>query len=201
MSLLDTIKGARAEIAESGVLESAKRKDKNEDAGQAGAKLAGKARRRSAAGARPVREAASSVRVVSAGSKERITSEMSKEERKVARNRSRQRENLRIDAVQLMLKNNPEYQKSQKIWWVLVGIGLVCTAGSFILTRMVGTDGVSELNAPLAVVATVLMVLAYAFIIAGFIYDWRKVRPMRNAAKESIAAMTDKRIERYLREN
>jgi len=62
-----------------------------------------------------------------------------------------------------------EYLKWRKIYWILIGIGLVAVIASLFITNYV------EYGAPVFIV---LMVIAYAAIISSFIINLRKMRPL-----------------------
>jgi hypothetical protein len=53
---------------------------------------------------------------------------------------------------------------------------------------------------PLAIISLAAMVIAYGAIIAAFVYDWRKVRPIRMSCQQRAASMSEKRINKMLRE-
>jgi hypothetical protein len=52
----------------------------------------------------------------------------------------------------------------------------------------------SNAPVPVAIGALVTMVLAYVVIIAGMIYDWRKIRPMRKEVNSYVQSMSEKRL-------
>jgi hypothetical protein len=197
MSLLDTIKAAREEAEEAGsLLTQTKKSDAgakddaaNEEAAQTGFS------KRSAARAKPAREAAGSVRTANA----KDSSSMSKEERKAARDARRSEQDVAYDATQIVLDQQPGYKKARRISWGTMIAGMVCAIGSFLVVQYMQRSGNG--SGPLAVLSIALMVLAYVTIIASFIYDYVKVRPMRKKAEEATAGMSQKRMKRMIAED
>ncbi|MBP3893651.1 MAG: hypothetical protein J6D34_06365 [Atopobiaceae bacterium] len=200
MSLLDTIKGAREEAKEAGTLPSAMREAAAAKAKQSEEDVASETTstgfsRKSAARAKPTREAAGTVRAVGA----KPTSEMSKEERKAARAEKRREEDVVYDTAQVILKQQPGYDKARKLWWGLMIAGILSTLASWgVMHYMQSTGTASE---ALAVLSVVLMVAAYVLIIVAFIYDFRKIRPMRNKANETTKGMSRRRMMKVLEED
>ncbi|MEE1274424.1 MAG: hypothetical protein UHI81_07970 [Olegusella sp.] len=213
MSLRDTLAGAREEVAQSG--NPFERTNKNAAQADADAAADGAASaagsgangastgfsRRSVSRAKPKREAAGSVRYVSAedarnGETGKSESEMTKQERKEKRMRERDAADRRADASRAILAGHDSYKRSQRIWWILLGVGMGFTVLSFIVSAIFGKD--KESAQSVTVLMVVLLVIAYASIIGGFIYDWRVVRPMRQAADAEVASMSDKRVRQFL---
>ena len=206
MSLRDTIDAAKREAQEAGSIFSGKEK-KDADNGAQQEESSGFSKR-STARAKPATAAASSVRVVSAedakeGRSGKKTSEMTKEERKADRAARRDADDRRVTAANIILKNDPEYKKTQKVWWILLGSGLALTIFSFgvnaYLNRVEGVD--TDFASRLVVGAMVTLVLAYACIIGAFIYDLVKARPIRKLVDAEVKAVTKKKLEQIIRED
>ena len=193
MSLLDTIKGAREEAQEAGTLLSSKKDESTTAAaeGDAPSTSAGFSRR-STARAKPTREAAGSVRTSA-----KSQAEMSKEEKKAAREAKRTEEDLLYEAKKAYLNKSDAYRFTQRVWWGLLGGGMVCSVISFLIMRNMQSNGGNE---SMATASVVLMVLAYVLIIGAFIYDLIKVRPLRNEANEKLAGMSKKRLNQLIAE-
>ncbi len=193
MSLIDTINGAKKE-AEANSVRTDKGADANDDAKKP------RNNKRSAAGAKPAREAAAGVRVAKSGSHSsgKPASEMTKEEKKAARREERDAADRRAAAQRALLNQMPGYKKTQRVWWILLGIGLVATLISWLMGQYIPT-ALSNPTSPEGIVMIALMVLAYVVIIAAFIYDWRTVRPMRKAADAQANSLTDKKVNQILR--
>ncbi len=197
MSLKDTIKGAREEVAASG--NPFERKSNKGDDAQADMSRPGQGfSRRSAARGKPSRQAAAGVRVVSTNKKPQ--SDMSKQERKVERRRERDLEDRRYSVTQILLKENEEYTRLKKFWWVFLIAGVVFMGISLAMYSLVTKSGQSPENW-MGVVAIVCMVLAYVVIIAGLLFDFLKIRPLRKEIEKRTNSMSDKRLKARLAEN
>lgn len=205
MSLRDTIEAAKREAQEAGSVFSGKEK-KDADGAQQEESVGFS--KRSTARAKPVTAAASSVRVVSAedakeGRSGKKASEMTKEERKADRAARQASDDRRVTVANIILKDDPEYKKTQKVWWVLLGTGLVLTIFSFgvnaYLNRVENVD--TALASRLVVAAMVTLVTAYVCIIGAFIYDLVKARPIRKRVDAEVKGMTKKKLEQLIRED
>jgi hypothetical protein len=202
MSLRDTLEGAQKEAKEN---VSSLSSPKAKEADESGEKAAGNPRsigRKSAASGKPAREAASSVRTVSSSSTSKASSSSgffggssgaSKEAKKAEQRKQREKEDFRNRGYDLVLRANPEYKRSEKVWWILLGIGFGMTIVSLVMVYVFPSAD-TELTTFSGVVSVGSLVLAYGFIIGGFIYDWVKRRPMRKAAEKKVQGMTDKKL-------
>ena len=194
MSLMDTIKGAREEAAESVSLITRK-KDEAEGAAASGAQSRKQAySRASAAGAKPTREVAGTVRNAA-------EAEPTKEEKKAKREAKRTEDDERFDAQQVVLKQQPGYKRLTRIWWVLLGVGFAFSLGSFLIVHYLQSNASSPMTNTLAAASMVMMVAAYLFIIGAFILDFVKIRPMRNAARDTVSGASRKRLRRIIDED
>lgn len=204
MSLRDTIDAARREAQEAGGIFSGKDNKEAEETKQESTGFS----KRSAARAKPTTAAASSVRVVSAedakeGRSGKKTNEMTKEERKADRAARRESDDRRVTAANILLKRDPEYARTQKMWWILLGLGLALTIFSFAVNAYLNNaEGVDPTFAQRLVVgAIVTLVMAYVCIIGAFIYDLVKARPIRKRVDAEVKGMTRRRIEQLIRED
>jgi uncharacterized membrane protein len=191
MSLRDTIEGARAEASQlSG-------KTEPETPAKKGAQ------RGSAANAKPAREKAASVRTVSKDGKKAAAMASSlpgakktkeqKEAERAERRKQREEEDYRNQAFQLMLAQNPDYKKTERLWWVLLGIGFVATLVSLVITFVFPVkDG--NYGSTSGVVSIACLILAYVFIVASFVFDWVKRRPIRKDVEKKMAGMSNKKL-------
>ncbi len=208
MSLKDTIQGARAEVAANS--KPAAEDDKAAGKGKAAAsadppkddpeaKPTGFAKK-SVTRAKPARQAASSVTVVSASGKtksKKNMATMSKDEQKEERRRQREAED-RVDTVaQILLDEDPAYKELRKKWWIIMGVGFGCLVLSFIPLAVAGNAS-ADYSTPAGFVSIVFMVLAYVFIIWSFVFDWRKIRPLRKVHTAEASGMTVKRLQAVL---
>ena len=187
MSLRDTIQAVRNEVAQaSGKSEAA------ETAVKKGVQ------RGSAANAKPAREKAASVHAE--GKKPASSSILGtkktkeqKEAERAERRKEREEEDYKNQAFQLLLSQNPEYKKTDRVWWILLGIGFVATLISLVVTFVFPVqDG--NYGSTNGVVSIACLIIAYAFILASFIFDWVKRRPIRKEAEAKMAGMSNKKI-------
>ena len=197
MSLKDTIRGARAEAEANG-----NPFERSKGSAQEGASAeTEKPRRRpgrSVATAKPSREAAAGVRVVSSSGKTtKNQSEMTKEERKAERNREREKEDRRYSLTQAYMEEDEEYKAAHKTWWIFLGVGMALVVVAFTLYGFVNQQGANA-SPVLAFLALASMVCAYICIIGGLIYDWVKIRPLRQKVAKRVESMSDKRVRTVL---
>lgn len=160
--------------------------------------------RKSASSAKPARAAASSVRVVPASAKaKRAAAErtedlsgLSKEEKKARKAEIRRQEDRVYTASNALLKEDKDYVRLRRIWWVLLGIGIVALIGTWVLLAVLGQDAANMKAAQTAQMA--LIIAAYAAIIAAFIFDFIKIRPIRNACRATAAGMSDAKLDEVI---
>ena len=156
------------------------------------------ATRKGASSAKPVRAAAASVRVET--NKARMTrrqkmtaeSTMSKEEKKAERAKQRERDNLAYSAVTILTEQDEKYKKYKRWWWALLIAAVVFTAISWVAMS-------TNFGGP--VFSIVILVLAYASIIAALALDFIVVRKRRNFHRDKVAAMSQKQVERIVEEH
>lgn len=156
--------------------------------------------RKSAAKAKPARAAAQSVRVVSASSKSRSgasssTANMTKEQKKAKRRAEREQEDMIVTVANVKMRDDPTYVRYRRIWWVLLVAGMVFVFVSF----AAGTLGQNaegnmyDVSTVSGLVAVIAVVLAYALIIGALVFEFAKIRPIRNAALSQVRGMTEKK--------
>lgn len=204
MSLKDTIRGAREEAAASG--NPFDRKANNKDAATTTSATTNSQanaqgfERRSAARGKPSREAAAGVRVVASNGKAKKKSQdnMTKEERKAERKRERAVEDRRYNVTQMYLEQDPAYQKARKVWWGFLIAGIAFMVIAMVLYWVVNGQGANA-NTGMAMSSVVCMVIAYIVVIAGLIYDWVKIRPLRKEVEKRTQSMSDKRLQTVLK--
>lgn len=154
--------------------------------------------RRSAASAKPARAAASSVRIVPASSKARRAQAargeslvgLSREEKRARKAEERRREDRLYTATNVLMKESFEYSRARRVWYVLMGCGVAFIVIAFILLSAIGEQATGSARIAQYVVTGV----SYAVIIAAFIWDFIKVRPIRNAARAKAASMSEGRL-------
>ena len=188
MSLRDTIEGARRE-AEGNVVGRPKKESEavtGSDDERHGFS------RSSAAKARPAREAASSVRTVKKSSSGAAPAVETKEQKKERKRREREEADLRNRVYDAVLRGIEGYRKTERTFWVLVGVGFGLAVISLAINW--ATGGTTDLSSPAGISSTTTLVLAYGFIIAGIVYDFAKRRPYRKQAQARVSGLTDKKL-------
>ena len=193
MSLRDTIDGARRE-AEGNIIGRPKKEAEaiTEHSGEEDKKGFS---RPSAASAKPSREAAASVRVGS--SKPQQTGlfggkSETKEEKRERKRRERAESDLRTRAYDLVLRSMEGYRKSEKVFWVIVGIGMALAVISLVCAYALGEQ--TDLSTWQGMLSVGTLVGAYALIIGGFIYDLVKRRPYRKQAEARVQGLSEKKL-------
>lgn len=193
MSLKDTIQGAREEAAGNRVFDRDKTSTDEGADGASVEKTRKKQRRASAATSKPSRQKAAGVRMVTSDGRTKSRANMSKEERKAEKKRDREKEDQRYTLTQAVLKDNAEYQRLHKIWFRFLIAGVALMVIALALYGMVSQRG-AEAPMALSVASIVVMVVAYAVVIVGMVFDWRKVKPLRDEADRRTASMSEKRV-------
>ena len=217
MSLRDTIDGARKEVQEAGGLSgnvktaASAKAPKDERGTKADKSSKDDAEKRdpmttrsyhsSAAGAKPSREAASTVRTASSGSTPGMGGGLfggggtpaQKEARKEEKRKQREEEDFRQRGYDLILRTNEEYRRTDRTWWILIGVGFGMTIVSLILVWAFPADS-TNYQTIVGIASVASLVLAYGLIIGAFVYDWRVRRPVRKAAERKVAGYSDKKL-------
>ncbi|WP_455137048.1 APC family permease [Thermophilibacter sp.] len=194
MSLRDTIEGARRE-AEGNVVGRPK---KEAEAVTGGEDEKHGFARSSAAKARPAREAASSVRTAgkssaaSAGGGLFGGSGETKEQKKERKRREREESDLRNRVYDAVLRGIDGYRKTERTFWVFVGVGFGLAVISLAINW--ATGGTTDITTPAGAAGAGTLVLAYVFIIAGIVYDFAKRRPFRKQAQARVSGLSDKKL-------
>ena len=159
------------------------------------------AARKSAASAKPAREAAGSVRVVPASSKARRAQRergeslegMSREEKRARKRELRAREDRVYSVSNSMLKQDPEYKKRRAIFWVILGLALAILLMVWLM--LFGMDGAQDVATIPQIVG---VVVAYVAVFGAFIFDFVRIRPLRNYYRGQAEGMSDKKIFEYI---
>lgn len=154
--------------------------------------------RKSPTKAKPVREAAGSVRVVAKkknpdGSTSTVG--MTKEEKKEVRRAEREEEDIFNSLTNAMLKADELYTSRRRMWWVFLGLGLVFVVAAFVSGYIGAPDGSNmyDLSTTGGVLSVVSLVLAYVFIITSLVYEWMKIRPIRNEKQDKVTSLSPKK--------
>lgn len=160
--------------------------------------------RKSASSAKPARAAAGSVRVVPTTAKAKRAaaergedlSNLSKEEKKARKAELRREEDRIYTASGQLMKEDPDYPRLRRIWWVLLAIGIAALIGAWVMLAVMGQEGMATSAGQTAQFA--LIIAAYAAIIIAFIFDFMKIRPIRNACREKAAGMTAAKLDEVI---
>ena len=160
------------------------------------------ATRKGATSAKPARPAAASVRVEPASARERRRQAergeslvgLSREEKRERKRAERAKQDRAYSASNIMLKEDPEYKRRRRVFWVILGAVIVLTilVWAFLTEVIPVPEGLSDILQ----VGGVL--LAYACIFAAFIYDFVRVRPLRNYYRSKVDGMSDAKISEFL---
>lgn len=216
MSLRDTLQGAREEIAQQRAAdknlssrdrseEKGGKKDRSKDEHTEDVASTG-FEKRSATRAKPAREAAQGVRVVAAGPSSRAatksTSNLTREQRKQQKMEEERNRDRLATATNIVLAKDPLYRKRRIRWWILVIIGLVMTASSFVVLYIAAPVGAStDVSTGWGMFTLVSLILAYGGIIGGLVYDLVRIRPLRRAADDKCRGMSVKRLDAIIKED
>ena len=190
MSLRDTIDGARRE-AEGNVIGRPKKEVENLGAGEEEKKGFS---RSPAAKAKPLREAAASVRTAS---RPKQTGALggeaeTKEEKRERKRREREEQDFRNRAYDILLRSNPDYKRTERIFWIILGAGLALAVISLVCVYAFGQN--PDMGSWQGILSVGSLVAAYGFMIASFIYDWAKRRPYRKQTESRVRGLSDKKL-------
>lgn len=160
--------------------------------------------RKSASSAKPARAAAGSVRVVPTTAKAKRAaaergedlSNLSKEEKKARKAELRREEDRIYTASSQLMKEDPDYPRLRRIWWALLAIGIAALISTWVMLAVMGQEGMATSAGQTAQFA--LIIAAYAAIIIAFIFDFMKIRPIRNACREKAAGMTAAKLDEVI---
>lgn len=153
--------------------------------------------RKSAASAKPARAAASSVHVVSSSSKSRrkelekgeSLAGLSREEKRARKQELRAKDDRIYTVSTLLTQDDEDYKKRRRLWWMLLGLGMLTILILWVWLFMGGTNGKVQ-----TLPQIIAIVFAYAVIIVAFIYDFVRIRPLRNMYRAKAEGMTDKQM-------
>lgn len=159
--------------------------------------------RKSASSAKPARAAASSVRVVPASSKDRrkkieqgeSLAGLSKEEKRARRAERRELEDRIETCVNYLLKQQPQYQSRRKAYWCFLG---AAGAGFVLALLMITLVSAGVTGSFIEIGMLVCVALAYAGLIGGLIFDFVRIRPIRNEVRATVEGMSDSRMDAIL---
>ena len=154
--------------------------------------------RKSAGSAKPARAAAESVRVVPANSKAKRQqaergedlSGLSREEKRARKAEIRRHDDRVFAAANVLMREDFDYNRYRKIWMILIAAGIAVIVVAFILFSFAG----NKPSATLSVVEYATVAIADIAIFAAFIFDFVKIRPIRNEARAKAEGMSEARL-------
>lgn len=157
--------------------------------------------RKSASSAKPARAAASSVRVQASSSAARRKqreqgedlSNLSREEKRARKQERRLQEDRVYSVSNLLMKEDFEYNRHRKVWWGLLIAAIAFIAGTWVSMMIVPTS-----EGTLVIPQMVGVVVTYALIIIAFIYDFVKIRPIRNKFRAVAEGMSEAKLNAVL---
>lgn len=202
MSWRDIVQGAREEFESSRAVSTKAEKPAVDEEQNSSSGVM----KRSVARAKPAREAASGVRVVAAGNgktykKSSSTAHLTKEQRKKVRRQENDARDRMVAAANIVLNKNEEYRRKRRLWWILIIVGLVSTAFSFALMYLSPKGASADFSTLWGKGSLVTLVIAYAGIIAAFVYDHIRIRPLRNLADSRVRGMSAKKIDSIIKDD
>lgn len=68
----------------------------------------------------------------------------------------------------------PEYRYWRRMWWYALGVGVACVSGSLFIQY-----GLKITSGPVHTAGFALIFLSYGALIAAFVIDYRRLRPLR----------------------
>lgn len=135
--------------------------------------------RKSAAAAKPSTKAAATVCVAPPKTKKEKRAEEAARARKIRARQLPQQRDAQFNVP------TPEYKRVRRLWWIVLITAIVLVTVSFLLTKVPGVP--VELS-------TVILVIAYAFIIYAIYLDVGKTRKLRRAYQAAVLNNKSKAI-------
>ena len=86
----------------------------------------------------------------------------------------------------------PDYRRTDRVFWVLVGVGMVFAIVSLVAMYRFGE--VDDVTSPVGIASTVSLLLAYGCIIGAIIFDFVKRRPFRKQAQARVGTLSEKKL-------
>ena len=85
----------------------------------------------------------------------------------------------------ILLKQDEDYTKRRRIWWIVLAIGMVLVVAIWASLYFAPAGMVSS---PVQMVG---IVLSYVIILGDFIYDFARIRPLRNMYRAQAEGMSE----------
>ena len=113
---------------------------------------------------------------------------LSKEEKRARKAKQRAKEDRIYTVSNILLKQDEDYTKRRRIWWAVLAIGmvLVVAIGASLYFAPGGT-----VSSPVQMVG---IVLSYVIILGDFIYDFVRIRPLRNMYRAQAEGMSENKL-------
>lgn len=151
--------------------------------------------KKGASSMKPARQVAGSVRAAAPGAKGRAKKDpalMTKSERDAQKRAERDDRDRRAAVANILRDRDPKFLAYRRVWWALLGGGVALTVVSW-CCMFVFPGSSQEMTDPMGIAAIVTLVLAYASIIGGFIFDMVRIRPIRRRVDAEVDSMTEKK--------
>lgn len=88
----------------------------------------------------------------------------------------------------ILLKQDEDYTKRRRIWWAVLAIGMVLVVA--IWASLYFAPG-GTVSSPVQMVG---IVLSYVIILGDFIYDFARIRPLRNMYRAQAEGMSENKL-------
>ena len=88
----------------------------------------------------------------------------------------------------ILLKQDEDYTKRRRIWWAVLTIGMVLVVAIWASLYFAPAGMVSS---PVQMVG---IVLSYVVILGDFIYDFVRIRPLRNMYRTQAEGMSENKL-------
>lgn len=157
------------------------------------------ATRKGASQAKPSKGAATTVRKASSKTNKKTAPLMTKEEKRAAKRTEQEERNRVLVVNDILLRQDPAYRFRRKIWWVLMGVGVLLTITAWVCMLTSERYALST-SRPTGMALVVVLILAYASILGAFVYDLIRIRPLRKNIELVVASTPQKRLEMIIDE-
>ena len=102
--------------------------------------------------------------------------------------KQRAREDRIYTVSNILLKQDEDYTKRRRIWWIVLAIGMVLVVAIWASLYFAPAGMVSS---PVQMVG---IVLSYVIILGDFIYDFARIRPLRNMYRAQAEGMSENKL-------
>ena len=113
---------------------------------------------------------------------------LSKEEKRARKAKQRAKEDRIYTVSNILLKQDEDYTKRRRIWWIVLAIGMVLVVA--IWASLYFAPG-GTVSSPVQMVG---IVLSYVIILGDFIYDFVRIRPLRNMYRTQAEGMSENKL-------